>query len=60
MEHKRKPMRHRKTIAQSSILRIRDYLGEEIFVEFQGGRTVKGLLKGFDNSRNLVLDNCHE
>ena len=59
MERKRKPMRHRKQLTQSSILRVKDYLGQEIYIEFQGGRTVKGLVKGFDNSRNLVMDECH-
>ena len=35
MERKRKPMRHRKQLTQSSILRVKDYLGKKSTSSFK-------------------------
>ena len=43
-----------------SILNLEKYLDKEVSVKFQGGREVRGILKGFDQLVNVVLDECIE
>lgn len=45
---------------KESILDLRKYLDKVIRVKFSGGREVSGILKGFDQLLNLVLDNTVE
>mmetsp|Transcript_11365 Transcript_11365/g.37358 ORF Transcript_11365/g.37358 Transcript_11365/m.37358 type:complete len:98 (-) Transcript_11365:201-494(-) len=47
-------------MAKGSILNLEKYLDKEVSVKFQGGREVRGLLKGFDQLVNVVLDDCVE
>lgn len=42
------------------ILDIAKYMDQEVRVTFFGGREVVGVLKGFDQLVNLVLDDCVE
>ena len=39
---------------------LKKHLDKEVRVKFQGGREVKGILKGFDPLVNLVLDETVE
>ena len=43
-----------------SILNLESYIDQEVSVKFQGGREVRGILKGFDQLVNVVLDDCIE
>ncbi|KAG7087449.1 hypothetical protein E1B28_013415 [Marasmius oreades] len=60
--------RHTPTPSQSSgekpkreaILDLSKYVNEKIRVKFTGGREVTGLLKGYDQLLNLVLDEVEE
>ncbi|KAF9265155.1 U6 snRNA-associated Sm-like protein LSm7 [Marasmius fiardii PR-910] len=60
--------RHVPTPSQSSgekpkreaILDLSKYVNEKIRVKFTGGREVTGLLKGYDQLLNLVLDEVEE
>lgn len=60
--------RHASTPSQSSgekpkreaILDLSKYVNEKIRVKFTGGREVTGLLKGYDQLLNLVLDEVEE
>jgi U6 snRNA-associated Sm-like protein LSm7 len=45
-EHKKK----------EAILDLNKYQEKQVYVSFQGGRQVHGVLKGFDQLQNLVLD----
>lgn len=45
---------------KESILDLRKYLDKAIRVKFSGGREASGILKGFDQLLNLVLDNTIE
>ncbi|KAH3745324.1 U6 snRNA-associated Sm LSm7 [Pelomyxa schiedti] len=45
---------------KESILELNQYLNHQIIVKFNGGREVRGVLKGYDNLLNLVLDECVE
>jgi len=45
---------------KENILDLSQYIGKEIYVKFNGGREVKGILRGSDALVNLVLDNCIE
>ena len=45
---------------KESILDLRKYLDKCIRVKFSGGREASGILKGFDQLLNLVLDNTVE
>eukprot|EP00501_MAST-03F_sp_TOSAG23-6_P001779 GSMAST32.ASY1.ANO1.1857.1 assembled CDS len=51
-------MSTRKT--KNSILDLGKHIDKEVRVKFQGGRELTGLLKGFDQLVNLVLDECVE
>lgn len=42
------------------ILDLGKYIDQAVRVQFQGGREVRGLLKGYDQLVNLVLDECVE
>ena len=45
---------------KKGILDLQKHLDKEVRVKFQGGREVKGVLKGFDQLVNLVLDETVE
>lgn len=45
---------------KESILDLRKYLDKGIRVKFSGGREASGILKGYDQLLNLVLDNTVE
>jgi U6 snRNA-associated Sm-like protein LSm7 len=42
------------------ILDLAKYIDQEVRVKFHGGREVTGVLKGYDQLVNLVLDDCIE
>ncbi|QPC70200.1 hypothetical protein HYE68_000952 [Fusarium pseudograminearum] len=45
---------------KENILDLGKYMDKQITVKFNGGREVKGTLKGYDALMNLVLDDVHE
>merc|ERR1711935_88080 len=45
---------------KESILDLSKYLDKEIRVKFQGGRETQGVLKGYDQLLNLVIDSTSE
>jgi len=45
---------------KESIIDLSKYLDQPVTVKFAGGREVVGVLKGFDQLVNLVLDDCRE
>lgn len=45
---------------KETILDFSKYIDKTIRVKFAGGREASGVLKGFDQLLNLVLDNCVE
>ncbi|KAK4949425.1 U6 snRNP-associated protein Lsm7 [Elasticomyces elasticus] len=45
---------------KENILDLTKYMDKEIMVKFNGGREVTGMLKGYDQLMNLVLDNVKE
>ncbi|KAH6973398.1 hypothetical protein BGZ61DRAFT_457845 [Ilyonectria robusta] len=45
---------------KENILDLAKYMDKQINVKFNGGREVKGTLKGYDALMNLVLDDVHE
>ncbi|KAH6607245.1 hypothetical protein Trco_003558 [Trichoderma cornu-damae] len=45
---------------KENILDLAKYMDKEITVKFNGGREVRGTLKGYDALMNLVLDDVQE
>ncbi|KAJ7349500.1 hypothetical protein B0H14DRAFT_2487973 [Mycena olivaceomarginata] len=45
---------------REAILDLSKYVNERIRVKFTGGREVNGILKGYDQLLNLVLDEVEE
>ncbi|EPE04592.1 small nuclear ribonucleoprotein [Ophiostoma piceae UAMH 11346] len=45
---------------KENILDLGQYMDREIYVKFNGGREVSGILKGFDPLLNMVLDDAQE
>ncbi|KAH7176686.1 hypothetical protein EDB81DRAFT_47466 [Dactylonectria macrodidyma] len=45
---------------KENILDLAKYMDKQVTVKFNGGREVKGTLKGYDALMNLVLDDVHE
>ncbi|RWS14068.1 small nuclear ribonucleoprotein (snRNP) splicing factor-like protein [Dinothrombium tinctorium] len=45
---------------KESVFDLSKYLDKQVRVKFQGGREATGVLKGFDQLLNLVLDNTTE
>lgn len=45
---------------REAILDLQKYYGEKVLVKFIGGRSVVGVLKGFDQLMNLVLEDVVE
>ncbi|KAJ7718594.1 hypothetical protein DFH07DRAFT_761517 [Mycena maculata] len=45
---------------REAILDLSKYVNERIRVKFTGGREVSGILKGYDQLLNLVLDEVEE
>lgn len=52
------PLAQSKMNTQS--LPIRSYLDQTVRVKCLGGRELKGILRGYDELVNLVLDDCDE
>ncbi|KAM0415922.1 hypothetical protein ACHAPT_013133 [Fusarium lateritium] len=50
----------RERAKKENILDLAKYMDKQINVKFNGGREVKGTLKGYDALMNLVLDDVHE
>ena len=49
-----------KMASKSIIIDLEKCIDKEVRVTFQGGREVRGVLKGFDQLVNIVLDDCVE
>jgi U6 snRNA-associated Sm-like protein LSm7 len=47
-------------MANNNALELGKFLNQKIRVSFQGGRQVCGVLKGYDQLVNLVLEDCVE
>ncbi|KAL2820665.1 hypothetical protein BJX63DRAFT_427987 [Aspergillus granulosus] len=45
---------------KENILDLSKYMDKEVRVKFNGGREVSGILKGYDQLMNLVLDDVKE
>ncbi|KAL3468149.1 hypothetical protein BJX64DRAFT_246944 [Aspergillus heterothallicus] len=45
---------------KENILDLSKYMDKEVKVKFNGGREVSGILKGYDQLMNLVLDDVKE
>ncbi|CRG89414.1 U6 snRNA-associated Sm-like protein LSm7 [Talaromyces islandicus] len=45
---------------KENILDLTKYMDREVNVKFNGGREVRGILKGYDQLMNLVLDDVKE
>ena len=45
---------------RKQILDLKGQLGKKVRVTFQGGREVVGVLKGYDDMVNMVLEECIE
>lgn len=45
---------------KENILDLTKYMDKEVIVKFNGGREVSGILKGYDQLMNLVLDDVKE
>ena len=45
---------------KSIVIDLEKCIDKEVRVTFQGGRVVRGVLKGFDQLVNIVLDDCVE
>ncbi|KAJ5613987.1 Ribonucleoprotein LSM domain eukaryotic/archaea-type [Penicillium herquei] len=45
---------------KENILDLNKYMDKEVQVKFNGGREVTGILKGYDQLMNLVLDDVKE
>ncbi|CAB3409254.1 unnamed protein product [Caenorhabditis bovis] len=45
---------------KESVVDLSRFVDKKIRVKFQGGREASGVLKGYDQLLNLVLDNCVE
>jgi small nuclear ribonucleoprotein (snRNP)-like protein len=56
----KKPERKENTQKKENILSLDKYKDKKILVKYQGGRQVVGVLSGFDNLQNLVLDETVE
>mmetsp|Transcript_56751 Transcript_56751/g.64769 ORF Transcript_56751/g.64769 Transcript_56751/m.64769 type:complete len:109 (-) Transcript_56751:170-496(-) len=45
---------------RESVLNFQPYLDREVRIKFAGGREIQGVLKGYDNLANFVLDQTIE
>ena len=39
---------------------LHDSIGRTVLIKLKGGRTIRGLLKGYDHHMNLLLENSEE
>ena len=44
----------------ASIIKVQNYMDQEVRIKFTGGRQVTGILKGYDTVNNLILDDTIE
>ena len=44
----------------ASIIKVQNYMDQEVRIKFTGGRQVSGILKGYDTVNNLILDDTIE
>lgn len=45
---------------KETIINFEKYLDKKVYVKFNGGREVIGILKGYDSTINLVFEECVE
>lgn len=48
------------TKKKESIINFEKQIDKKVYVKFNGGREIVGILKGYDSTVNLVLDECIE
>ncbi len=45
---------------RENLIKLQAWVDRDIRVRFSGGRQITGLLKGFDNSNNMIVDDTIE
>jgi len=45
---------------RENLIKLQSWVDREIRVRFSGGRQVTGILKGYDNSNNMIVDDTIE
>ncbi|KRZ30000.1 Protein sidekick -like protein [Trichinella pseudospiralis] len=53
-------MQNREKKKKETVINLSNYIEKALRVKFQGGREITGILKGYDQLLNLVLDNTIE
>ncbi|OUC39702.1 LSM domain protein [Trichinella nativa] len=53
-------MQNREKKKKETVINLSNYIEKALRVKFQGGREITGILKGYDQLLNLVLDNTTE
>ena len=51
---------HAKEEKKECIMNLAGYIGKIVSIEVIGGRVIKGVLRGFDETSNLALDDAFE
>ncbi|KAL1982435.1 hypothetical protein VTN96DRAFT_1340 [Rasamsonia emersonii] len=59
-QHQQQQQQQQEKPKKENILDLTKYMDKEVNVKFNGGREVKGVLKGYDQLMNLVLDDVKE
>ncbi|PYI31946.1 U6 snRNA-associated Sm-like protein LSm7 [Aspergillus indologenus CBS 114.80] len=59
-EHRDQQQQQQEKPKKENILDLNKYMDKEVRVKFNGGREVTGILKGYDQLMNLVLDDVKE
>ena len=45
---------------RESLIKLQSWVDKEIRVRFSGGRQITGVLRGYDNSNNMIVDDTVE
>jgi len=45
---------------RENLIKLQSWVDREIRVSFSGGRQITGILKGYDNSNNMLVDDTIE
>ena len=45
---------------RESLIKLQAWVNKEVRVRFSGGRTITGVLRGFDTSNNMIVDDTIE
>ena len=45
---------------RENLIKLQGWVDREIRVRFSGGRQITGILKGYDNSNNMLVDDTIE